>query len=55
MKNVVFKRFLRTFVPQLPAIFVALAGFSPDYIALFVFLGAVATALDKFLRDSNIY
>jgi len=49
------KRFLRTVVPQLPAVIAYLAGVKPEWTVTLVFLGAVASALDKFLRDLEVY
>lgn len=48
-------RFFRVIVPQLPAMFSYFAQAKPEYTALLTFGGAVATALDKFARDSGWY
>ena len=50
------KRFLRVVVPQVPAFLSYLMlELDPQYTALLVFIGAVLTALDKFLRDLKVY
>jgi hypothetical protein len=49
------KRFARTFIPQIPALLVGLYGMKPDWVPVLVFLGAVATALDKLCRDLGVY
>lgn len=60
-KQAALMRFLRTFVPQIPAILVAfgeilkLYNVGPEVLATLVFLGTVATTLDKVLRDAEIY
>jgi hypothetical protein len=48
-------RFLRTILPQIPAVLSALAGLKPELTVFLTFLGAVVTAADKFLRDSGAY
>jgi hypothetical protein len=48
------KRFARVVIPQLPAICAYLAGIKPEWAATLSFLGAVATALDKFLRELKV-
>jgi hypothetical protein len=48
-------RFLRTFLPQVPAGVAYFAGVKPEWAALLSLVGAVATAADKYLRDSGVY
>ena len=49
-------RFLKVVVPQVPAFLSYLMlELDPQYTALLVFIGAVLTALDKFLRDLKVY
>lgn len=53
---VAFKRFLRVVVPQLPGIIVIAKDWvDVKYMPLFVFGGAIVTALDKMLRDLGWY
>jgi hypothetical protein len=47
-------RLVRVLVPQLPAIVSYLSGVKPEWAATLSFLGAVATALDKFLRELKV-
>ena len=52
-------RFMRTAIPQIPAITVYLADQAkvfnaPEWVVpTLMFVGAIATALDKFLRSIN--
>lgn len=48
-------RFLRTVVPQIPALLSYVAGIKPEYAAILSALGALITALDKFLRELKVY
>ena len=48
-------RFARTIIPQIPTLLSVLNVISPKYTALWVFVGAIITALDKYLRDVNAY
>jgi len=48
-------RFVRTFLPQIPAMCAYLVGIKPEWTAVLVFLGAIATALDKMMRDLKWY
>jgi hypothetical protein len=57
LKLAVILRFLRSYLPQIPAICVYLADRAQMFdvpawvIPTLVFVGAVATALDKYLRE----
>ena len=53
--QVVFVRFLRTILPQLPAITAYIVGIKPEWSALLALIGAILTALDKYLRDQKVY
>jgi hypothetical protein len=48
-------RFVRTFIPQIPAICAYLVGIKPEWAIFLSFIGAVATALDKMFRDLKMY
>ena len=48
-------RFLRTFLPQVPAVIAEFSKVKPEWVVVLSFAGAVLTALDKFLRDSGTY
>ncbi len=48
-------RFVRVIVPQLPALCAELAKVKPEWVIILSFLGACATALDKMLRDLEVY
>jgi hypothetical protein len=56
-KKAAILRFLRTIIPQIPAgttyLITALSGatIAPWIIPALMFVGATATALDKFLRE----
>jgi len=50
------KRFLRTTVPQIPAMMAAFETVFPsEWFPVMVALGGVATAVDKVLRDKGWY
>lgn len=49
------KRFLRVIVPQLPALCSLLMKLNPEWTAALTLIGAVVTALDKFLREIGAY
>ena len=57
IKKGALKRFLRTAIPQIPAVTVYLADIASELdlatwvVPTFVFLGAIATALDKYMRE----
>jgi len=53
--EVYIKRFLRTIIPQVPAVISYLMGVKPEWTALLTLIGAILTALDKFLRDIKWY
>lgn len=50
-----FFRFVRIIVPQIPALIAIVKEVKPEYMAFWVFLGAVVTALDKFCREIGWY
>ena len=51
LKLAVVWRFLRTLIPQIPALVAFSVNYGPEWLApVLVFLGAGLTALDKYLR-----
>lgn len=54
-KKAAFLRFLRTALPQVPAVVAYLTTQKPEWAALLALVGAIVTALDKYLRDSGVY
>lgn len=48
-------RFLRTAIPQIPAVLAYIAGVKPEYATILAATGAFITALDKFLRELKVY
>jgi hypothetical protein len=51
----VILRFLRTVIPQAPAVIAYLIGAKPEWSAGLALFGAIVTALDKYLRDKKLY
>ena len=50
-----FIRFLRTAIPQIPAVLAYLVGVKPEWAAGLALFGAIITALDKYLRETGVY
>lgn len=48
-------RFVRTVVPQLPAISAYIVGIKPEWAAALALAGAIVTAVDKYLREEEWY
>ena len=55
MNTVLFKRFLRTAIPQLPAVLAYFAGVKPELTAILSLVGALLTTFDKWARDTSWY
>jgi len=54
-QKAVLLRFLRTIIPQIPAIAAYLVGIKPEWAAILSLIGAVATAFDKYCREKGWY
>ena len=50
-----FKRFLRTAVPQVPAMVMWLSNFGPKYAVPAHIIGGFLTVIDKVFRDYGLY
>lgn len=55
LNTALVKRFLRTYLPQLPALMAVISGWKPEWIAGLSLLGALATTIDKWARQTNWY
>ena len=49
------KRFLRTIVPQLPAVYGVVTGSFPNTLPYLMLTGGILTCMDKFCRNKGYY
>jgi hypothetical protein len=54
-RKMAFIRFLRTAIPQVPAVCAYLVGLKPEWAAGLALIGAIVTAIDKYLREIGVY
>ena len=52
LKLAVVMRFVRTLIPQIPAVIAFVGNYGPEWLApVLIFVGSVATAGDKLYRE----